>query len=589
MKWISKTLAAAMTAADTLLPWKWAEQEIDYSRAMNYDTPYRGRFDPELMPFWKHPLEAARDALIREIVILKASRCGYSENYLLTDLRYTMAREPEPTLYVTGKMDLAKGFLDRRVLRGMGLAKELKHKMRAAKVVAQDIQLADMDFRATWSSSDTATKQDGWARIYGDEVSLWPEFTVDMLRRRCAAYPFHHLIFGGSLNPERKGRPDEDPTLKLYEESDKHIWMMRDPKTNQEFTFSLDCIKWPDECKTDDGWDLKRVEAEAYYETANGTRIDEAQRMDVVRGGRWECTEPDGSRRGYKVVALMVPFADCTFGQVAARFLSAKHRMNLTGSKEDRQRNTLRTYFAEMWAEAHMDEEVVARDDSLAARECDYSLGSAYVPTGSDHMIIFTADVQKYHFWWLARVWSQNKRTGAVTSALLDYGNSASMADLDTVAGGIKPNLTGIDIGYALRATEVGAYCSQYTDQDSPENAAVMALRGSDNLKAMPIDHQTRDAYEGGRSAGRALFYELIFQTDVFRTVLIDAINGDAAFDWKVPKDHGDDKRWAQWYVKQVLSTRKSNGEWIVNGKDDHMFDNEVMQLVIAQADGLIQ
>jgi hypothetical protein len=364
---------------------------------------------------------------------------------------------------------------------------------------------------------------------------------------------------------------------------------MRDPETNQEFTFALDGIKWPKDCQTDDGWDLKRVESEAYYETPNGTRIEEVDRMAIVRGGRWECTNPDGSRRGYKVVALMVPFADCTFGQVAARFLSAKHRMNLTGSKQDRQRNTLRTYFAEMWAEAHMDEEVVARDDSLAARECDYSLGSAYVPSGSEHMIQFTADVQKYHLWWLARVWSLNKKTGAVTSALLDYGNSATMADLDDVAGSIKPNMTGIDIGYAMRQTEVGKYCSDYTSQDAPENTAVVALRGSDALTKMPIDHNIRDAYEGGRSAGRALFYELIFQTDVFRTVLIDAINGDAGFDWLVPKDHGDEKRWAQWYAKQVLSTRKSNGEWIVTGKDDHMFDCEVMQLVLARFDGIIQ
>ena len=589
MRWYRDSIARSLEAYEPLPPWQWAADNVDYSRAKNYDTPYRGPFDPDLMPFWKQPLETSRDAMIREIVVLKASRCGYSENFLLTDLRYTMAREPEPTLYVTGKMDLATGFLDRRVKRGMRLSADLAEKYRAAKTVGQDIQLADMDFRATWSTSDTATKQDGWARVHADEVSLWGEFTVDMLRRRCAAYPFHHIIFGGSLNPERKGRPDQDPTLKLYEESDKRVWRMKDPATGNWFTFSLDGIKWPEDCQTDDGWDLQRVAEEAWCETPDGTRIDEVDRMDVVRGGRWESTNPKGIRRGYKVVALMVPFADCSFGQVAARFLSAKHRMHLTGTKSERTRNTLRTYFAEMWAEAHNDEQIVAKDESLIEREADYSLGSVYVPKGYKHMTMFSSDVQKYHFWHLARVWSQNEKTGAINTALLDYGNSASITDLDAVAADIKPDLMGLDIGYALRATEVGAYCANYTDQRAVDRSGVIALRGSDTLSKMPIDHQIRDAYEGGRSAGRALFYELTFSTDVFRTDLVDAINGESDVEWCVPNQHGDEQRWQRQYIKQVLSTRKVDGDWIVAGHgEDHLFDCEVMQMVLAQFAGLI-
>ena len=572
-------------------PWQWCAENIDYSRAMNYDTPYRGPFDPELMPFWKEPLEVCHDPNVRELVVLKCSRAGYSENLLLSDLRYTMACAPEPTLYVTGQMELAKGFHDRRVCRGMNLASVLRKKFKTARVVATDIQMPDMDFRATWASSDTATKQDGWARIHADEVSLWGEFTVDMVRRRCAAYPFHHIIFGGSIDPTRRGNPAEDPTLKLYEESDRRVWEMPDPVTGTWFTFSLSGVKWDQNAKTDDEWDLNAVAESAYFETPDGTRIDDTNRMEVVRAGRWRVTNPDGIRVGYKVVAPMIPFADCCFGEIARRFLSAKHRMNLTGKKEDRVRNTLRTYFAEMWGEAHQDEQMTVRDDTMEACEIDYELGAPYISTGCEHLIQMTCDVQKYHYWWLGRVWSFKPKTGAVSTSLLDFGNVASINDLDAKAGEIEGlALIGIDIGYALKATEVGEYCSRFTDQNNVEQSRVIALRGSDQIKRMPIEHQVRDAFEGGRSARRALFFELTWNVDVFRTVFMDCLNGESDLKWYVPNQHGDEHKWRRDYVRQVTSTKKIDGEWLPPGHgQDHLFDCEVMQMVLAQVAGLIK
>jgi len=594
MQWRSDRIQGAYRASARVTPWQWCAENVDYSRAPNYDTPYRGRFDHDLMPFWKEPLESAHDPSIREIVVLKASRCGFSENYLLCDLRYTIAEEPEPTLYVTGKMDLAKGFLDRRVVRGMQLAPVLAKKMRAARAVATDIQFEDMDFRATWASSDTASKQDGWARILADEVSLWAEFTVDMVRRRCAAYPFHHIIFGGSIDPTRPGNPQEDPTLKLYQESDRREWCMPCPKTGRGFVFELAGIKWPDSEKGYDApedCDLDAIEAEAWYETPTGGRIENGGRMDVVRRGWWEPRNPKGIRRGYKIVAAMVPFEDCTFGAVAKRFLSAKHRMNVTGSKDARAKNTLRTYFAEMWGEAHHDEQLVPRDATLGAREADYAQGDVYVPKGNTHTVVFTCDVQKYHYWWLARAWSLDEATGAVESALVDYGTTASIIDLDAIASDIKPDWVGIDIGYAMKQTEVGAYCASYTDQGQPEDARVIALRGSPELRKMPTERQVRDAYEGSRSAGRALFFELTWSVDVYRTMLLDGINGEAtAPPWRVPKHRTDEDRWRGVYVKQVTSTSKMDGEWIEPGhRQDHLFDCEAMGFVLAGYIGLVK
>jgi hypothetical protein len=472
----------------------------------------------------------------------------------------------------------------------MYLSTDLTRRWKAAEVVAQDISFPDMDFRAAWSSSNTATKQDGWARIHADEVSVWPEFTVDMVRRRTSAYPFHHIIFGGSIDPTRTGDPKQDPVYKLYLESSRGTWQMPEPGGNGQFCWQLGGIWWPDDkCKDDDGeYVLEAVRANARYRTPSGKWIDESDRMDITRQGHWEHAAPDSQRRGYKVVAAMVPFSDCSFGELAVRFLSAKHRLNLTGSVEARQKNTLRVYFAENWAEVHHDEKLETKDTRLKQCEANYKLGDAYTHEGWKSAIIFTVDVQKYHLWWLARTWSWAPDGKDCQSALINWGKSATFNDLDAVAADIKPDMVGIDISYQGRQTEVGAYCSMYTDQRNVEDSLVIALRGSSSLKTMPIDHHVRDAYEGGRSAGRALFFELTWAVDVYRTMLLDSINGEG-HTWLVPAARDNERLWRTEYIKQVTSTKKLDGEWQDPGhRQNHLWDCETMQYVLAAFAGVI-
>jgi len=554
---------------------------VDYSRAANYDTPYRGAFDPDLMPFWKEPLEALQDNSIREVAILKSSRAGYSENLILTDLRYTIARNPGPTMYVTGKMEIAKGFHDRRVCRGMALSKEIERQYKRAKVLNTEIQFPAMDFRSTWATSDTAIKSDGWCRLYLDEVDLFPEFGVDMARRRVAAYPFSHICFGGSIDPSRKGDPNQSPIIKLYEESDKRVWVMPDP-AGGEFEWTLGGIKWPKECKQDDQWDLEAVARQAWYETPNGTRIEESERMAYTRKGRWDA-RGEGIRRGYKVVAPMIPFTDCSFGELAKKFLSAKHRLNQTAKRAERNRNTIRTYMAEYWAEAHREEEQVATSDKLDHCAEEYEIGNIWVPEGWQSGIFATVDVQKYHLFWLCRNWAINKN-GEYHSALVQHGTAATFQDLDTILAEYSPRQVGIDIGYALRQSEVADYCAHYADPDVKESA-VMAMKGSDSQKVSNITYHIRDALEG-RGGGASPFLELSWATDPFRTMLMDSI--EQGNDWHIP-DTWPDPRHKNQYIKQVTSTKKVDGEWIAPGHgQDHLWDCECMQAVLARWDGII-
>jgi hypothetical protein len=574
--------------------WQWAKQHVNYSKAENYESPFKGPFDPDLMPFWKQPLEDLQDRDCREVCILKCSRAGFSENLVLTDMRYNIARNPEPMMYVTGKMELAKDFFDTRICRGMDLATETAREYRQAKVNTTSLVLnfPRMDLRVAWASSDMAKKQAGYARLYADEFSLFDGFSVDALRRRCAAYPFHHILFGSSLDFERRGNPDEDPALIVYNDSNKCIWMMPDP-AGGEFTWTMGGqdlaygIKWPAECKSGDSWDLNAVRELAYYQTPKGARITEAERMDYTRAGRWQETNPKGVRRGYKIVAPMIPFADTSFGAIAARFLAARYNMKQTGSRHDRNRNTLRTFFAEYFGEAHREEEQSVTEDGLAQCQAPYKLGKLHAPEGWTSGIICTADVQKHVIWWAARAWAVCKETRQVRSALVDYGNAATFDDLDAQIGSFNPALVGIDIGYALRQTEVADYCARYADTN-PKDSRVIALRGSDAMKATALSWTVKDATEGriGQGGGMSPYLEITWSPDVFRSYLMDEMQRGET--WQIPAEWPDERRKAE-YVRQVTSTRRVDGEWVAPGHgQDHLFDCESMQTVLARWDGMI-
>lgn len=516
------------------------------------------------MPFWKAPLEDLQDPDIREIAVIKSARAGYSENLLLTDLRYTVARNPEPTLYISGSMDIAKGFLDRRVARGMSLSKETAREYRRAKTVNTEIQFPGMDFRATWSTSDTATKSDGWARIHCDEVSLWSEFGVDGVRRRASAYPFHHICFGGSIDPTRKGDPYDDPIVKLYEESDKREWLMDDGKGT--FTWNISGIKWPEDCKHENEWDLERVAREACYETPNGVRIEESERMDYTRAGYWEATS-QGIRRGYKVTAPMVPFADCSFGELAKRFLSAKARSQTTTTR-GKTVDTLRVYFAENWAEPHYSKKLQTTQEELVDRVADYQYGtSPAILTGYEEAptsTFATIDVQKDHLWLCVRQWFAVNQGD---SGLILYQRCEDWPESFALCKEHSAERIYCDAAYAIRQQEVYEVASK-----TPGFVPVI-----DNVKLQGLyKRETIDPHEGTRRQGTTnLITRYVINPSMFRHRTMELMRGEMDQSWYVPRGTPME------YQGQVTSAQFIAGEWREK-KDNHAWDCEVMQTFAA-------
>jgi hypothetical protein len=563
---------------------EWARKNIDFSRALNYDTPSHAPFNPDFAPYMKPVLDWLQDDDTREIWIRKCSRAAATE-YVLTWLRWIVAESPRPTYYLTADQLTTERFMESRIKRGFAVCKKAQRYYRRATATQHDIRFEHMDFRVSWPNAKGAFKQDGWAAIVADEFSTWKAFASEMLRKRAGTYPFHKIVGLSSPDPTRTG-PDGDPVILEYEKTDQCKWMMPDPETGNPFTWEFGGLKWPEDCKNVETgeWDLARVEEEAYYLTPDGTRIENGEREAVSARGEWAGQSDSGGKghRGIWITGPMVPFVDGDFGLLAARFLSAKRRGN----------KALRAYFFENWADigASAPDSTEAGDNELRRRELDYVRGGnpfeaaederplLEVTEGSLQALFITADVQKYHLWWTARRWV--KTGDNVRSALEEWGTAANFDDLLKIIDQVQPHGAGVDIGYAQRYGETADFCADY---------GCLAMKGEDNMKTDIYLRDNMDAREGKRSRSNDRtarpFSMVTWQTDIFRSKFLAAMRGETPWGWYIPRMAG------RQYVRQVCSTHKVNGVWERRKgyPDDHLFDCEVMQLVLARYNGLIQ
>jgi len=566
----------------------WAAREIDFSRAPNYDTPIHAPFDPGFAPYMIQVLEWLQDYTTREIWIRKCSRAAATE-YVLAWLRWVVAVAPAPTYYLTADELTVKRFMESRIKRGMRTCPPANAKYKLAKKTEFDVRYPDQDFRAAFPNAKGAFKQDGWKNIVADEFPTWKGFAADMLRKRAGTYAFHKIVGLGSPDPVGR-HPDGDPVILEYDATDRCKWMMPDPKTGNLFAWDFGGarhshgLKWPDDARDAESgaWDLERVRNEAYYITPDGTRIENSERTEINKLGRWVAENGSAPTHihGIWIVGPMVPFADGDFGILAYRFLEAKRRGL----------DALKAYFFENWADVgDMPNSAEAGDLALKARELNYGRGGKFweatdpegeliieLPENSPKGLILTVDVQKYHLWWVARWWGVVGER--VESGLEEWGNLATFADLGALVERIQPSAAGIDIGYAERYGEVADFCAA---------VGCYALKGEDNMKTDLYLRDDMNPTEGRKAKGRSdeRFNMLTWNTDIMRSKLLAAIRGETPWGWHIPRMPGRE------YVRQVMSTHKVNGVWETKKghPQDHMFDCEAMQLALARYDSLIQ
>lgn len=558
------------TPRQDLNPWQWAERFVDFSHAQNYDTPVHGPYDADYMPYWKEPVEWAVDPNVREIVCLKCTRAGGSENVFLNLIRCAVAMRPQPTLYLTGDQLTAERFMEKRVKRGMMCAKMTARAYRNAQATQHDIAFPAMDFRVAWPRAKQTWKQDGWALVLFDELSMAPDGAQEQARRRVDSYPFPHIVWLSSPDPSNGRPPEDDPIFQEYEDSDRCVWMMPDPVTGKPFEWTFAGIKWPETCKENGEWNLRAVEESAYFQTPDGTIIKECDRLAVSKKGKWVETNKDHTpkKRGVKVVSPMVPFHAGAFGSLAKEFLLAKEAGALA----------LRSYFYERWAEKFYYQKTSANVTVLSDREADYRRGESFAinePLKSlydkaETTRIMTIDVQKDALWYVIREW----RTGG-DSGLVVFDKVSRWETIEQDAEKHKIGPIFVDNSYPDRQLEVF---------HASARIKMFPIYGR-QLQGVPFLESSKDPETGGKHSPETQILTYTFNPDVFKPIYFDLLTGEGRLKWYVYKNIERE------YARQVVAEECVDGVWQPRKgyKQNHLFDCEVYQILAAAICGLIR
>lgn len=564
-------LTAGFTPTPPLNVWEWARDHVDFSLVPNYDTPLHERYDPNYLPFWKEPAECITDPNIKEIIALKCSRAGGSENILLNPIRYSVAVRPQPTLYVTGDQLSAESMMEERIKRGLKASKQTKRKLAQASETQHRIMFPDMDLFITWPKAKQAFKQRGYGLVLCDELSTWPEYSADMARKRTSSYPFAHIVMISSPDPAQKRGSDEDPIFVEYKRGDQRKWHCT--YAGHEFVFemgdktSTHGLKWSANCKREDGtWDYDMVRSTAHYVTPSGDILSESDRMDVVRGGKWIPTaKAPGNVRSYYVNAFMTPFD--SFGGIAVAFLKAK----AAGPQ------ALRTFLYEYLAEPWYGEKQTIEVNSIEQRRGSYGHGQRIVTlpsykfiTDKRSVVLMTVDVQKDRFYAVVREWFDGG-----DSALVEFAECTMWKDLSALAAKHGVTKTAIDMGYTERRVE----SLEQIFYGSIKGA--IPFFGRDSLKEAFNVRKDYDPFEGTGKQGRHKLPMVTFQPNAIKFMLARLMDGTDAHQWLLPSNVPPE------YIYQVTAEECIDGQWVKRNRDNHALDCETMHLTLASVLGI--
>lgn len=290
------------------------------------DGPRAGElWDPEQTPYIVEPLDSMISGSgVNEIAIRKSAQTGFT-TMLLAAAAYIIDRDPCRAMIVqptSGALaDFNKDKLTPTLEQSPVLAAKIKSQTSrsgdASTVTSKRFQGGSITLAIANSAADLRSKTVKVALC--DEIDEYPDDLdgqgdpMAMIEARQESF----LMSGEWLRVYVS-----TPTIKAasridaqWERSDKRYWHMPCPGCGEMFRFEFDRkhfrfkADWPHE---------------AHYATpCCGTVIEDADKVTVMKRGRWIATEPrPGAIRGYHFDALASPFVP--FDKIASRFIGAE-------------------------------------------------------------------------------------------------------------------------------------------------------------------------------------------------------------------------------------------------------------------------
>lgn len=412
-----------------------------------------GKFVP--FPYQLEPLDAILDAKTSEVILWWASQTSKSET-LNTIVGYYMHADPSPILLVQPTIELAEAWSLERIAPMIRDSPALRRIVRAAKSRDGGNRTLFKQFPGGNLAMVGANAPSGLAGrprrvVIQDEIDRFPA-SAGTEGDPCALADMRTTSFPNAVKVKAstgtiKGRSKIE---KAYEQTDQRKWHVT-CKCAHEFVFMWEHVHWEDG-KEEDAW-MACPKCVA--------KINDKERVAMVRAGRWKATAPFKGIRGYWLNGINTLFRAqkgfrSRIHQFVADFLKAK----------DTGREAMKVWINTFLAETYEEESEKIDPIQILGRLEDYS--PQELP---EEVCILTgaADVHKMFIqldvagWWKdEEMWGvQHRQFDGDTErdevwAKLD----AALIEQCTRVDGVKLGLSRVFIDMGYRDKRVLAFCA---------------------------------------------------------------------------------------------------------------------------------
>lgn len=470
-----------LTPPARLTPTEWA----DAHRVLSPEGSAKpGRFRSSSAPYQVEPLNAIVESSVHTVVLMWASQTGKTEGINNT-VCFFIDAEPAPILMVQPTVELAESWSKERLDPMIRDTPRLREKVKDPRSRDSGNTILRKTFPGGNIAIVGANAPAGLAGrprrvVLLDEVDRYPASAKEegdpcaLAIRRTES--FWNAIVVMTSTPTVKGASRIEAE---FEDTDKRRWFVRCPLCDHEQTLQWSQVQW------DEG----QPETARYVCTGCEAHLDDAQRIEMVKRGRWVATAPFKGKAGFHLNGIASLFRHkrgfvSRLHQMAADYLAAKR-----GGKE-----TMKTWTNTFLAETSSEESIKVEEAGLLARREDYKL----LPKEA---LVLTCgvDVQANRIEATVYAWGIGEESWCVTHRIIGgrYNTAEPWKGLDALLAETWKREDGVPMRIVRCMVDSGKWGNHVTKQTKRRTArGVYAIKGGSTPGLPVIGKQTRVGLE---------------------------------------------------------------------------------------------
>lgn len=337
-----------------------------------------------MVPYLREPMDAFSDPTVERIVVMKGAQLGATEALVNNVVGYFIDLDPSPILVVQPSDGEAQKFSKEKLAPMLRDTPALAKKVHESKSRDSDSTILSKSFRGghlgiTGAQSPLGLRSRTRRVALFDEVDGYPasagsEGDPVMLGEK-RTNTFWNRKIGLLSTPTIKGVSRIE---KAFEDSDQRKFFIACPHCAHE-----QVLIWGGKDKNgkklDYGikWEPGRPDTAHYVCESCLGRIEETDKAQLVRAGRWIPQNPGHSTRGYWMNSLISLFDGARWPKLVEEFLAVKH-------DPIRLRVFVNTVLAETWEDAGQEVDAHVLFDRAASYVAQVPAGVGVLCRGVD-------------------------------------------------------------------------------------------------------------------------------------------------------------------------------------------------------------